>query len=107
MIPALTRPPIRHQAEQCQQVTGGYLWRGWRNRLTISKGNGRLDHDEAPRMTRICGKSHVLPELHPISRATRHPHIPSCIASIQLNDLETAVHLESADVPESVICPWR
>ena len=99
MIPALTGPAIRHRPEQFQQVTadfGDYGRRSRRNRLAVGKDNGRLDHGEAPGMTRICRKTPVIPELRPISTATRHTRshqdIPSCDAALlTLNDLETAV----------------
>jgi hypothetical protein len=32
------------------------------HRRAVSKGNGRLDHGEAPGMTRICRKTPVIPE---------------------------------------------
>jgi hypothetical protein len=91
MIPALPRPAVGHQAEQFQQVTASTATRRQRhrnNRVTISKGNDKLGHGEAPGRTRICGKNHVLPELHPIPAATRHT---STSPAQLLNDLETAV----------------
>ena len=77
MIPALPGPAICHQAEQFQQVTTGTSASTRRrhrrnNRLTISNGNGRLAHGEAPGRTRICRKTPVLPELRPASAAKRH-----------------------------------
>ena len=79
MIPARPGPAIRHQGEQFQQATtGARRWRRRHYRLTISKGNGRLNHGETPGRTRICRKNHVLPELRPITAATRYTgHIPS------------------------------
>jgi hypothetical protein len=72
MIPALPRSPIRHRGEQFQQVTASTGGCGRKcSRLTISNGNGRLDHGEAPGRLRICGKTHVFPELRPISAARR------------------------------------
>ena len=75
MIPALTGPAIRHRAEQFQQVTadlGDHGRRGRRNPFAVSKDNGRLNQGEAPGMTRICRKTPVIPELRPVSTATRH-----------------------------------
>src|SRR5258708_4469784 len=66
MIPALTGPAIRQRPEQVQQVItdiGDRGRHGTRSRLVISKDNGRLDHGEAPGMTRICRKIRVIPEL--------------------------------------------
>jgi hypothetical protein len=51
MIPALTRPPVRHRSEQFQQVTAHIRDRG-RHDLAYRCGHGRrndrLNHDEAP-----------------------------------------------------------
>lgn len=99
MIRALIRLAIRHRPEQCQHVIanlGDFGRHGRRNRHAISNSNGTRNHGEAPGMTRIRRKTHVTPELRPISTPTRHTRsrrdIPSRNAArTHLNDLETAV----------------
>ena len=111
MIPALPGPAIRHRPEQFQQVIADFGDYGRRGRLTISTGNGRLDHGEAPGMTRIfrktsghTGVSSCFPQ---IRRTRSHQRILSRDARRKpatLNDLETSAGRSLIPILKHMIC---